>query len=168
MRRTFWWMTLVIAASLIQSTWLDVIRIAGVLPDLPLLLVVYFAIVEGEERAMFTGVIAGLIQDVATDVALGHHVLCLVLVGYAAGRIATRLIADHPAVKAGLVFLASFTNGLIYTLILYVQQPDIAGLNKLAASVIPGAFYTTLVTPVIFFLLDRSLRRNPAAPSGVS
>lgn len=156
------WVVVVIAAALVQTTWLDAIKLQGVLPDLPLLLIVYFAIADGEERAMFTGVLAGTYQDVAGNAVLGHHIVCNVVVGYIAGRVATRLITDHPAVKVGLVLCASLIHGLLYTGILYVQNPDVSAIDTLATSVIPGAFYTALLTPVVFFGLARSFHRDEA------
>ena len=92
MRRNLLWAVIVVATALVQTTWLDAIRLQGVLPDLTLLLVVYFAIADGEERAMFTGVLGGLYQDVAGNAVLGHHIVCHVIVGYVAGRVAQRLI----------------------------------------------------------------------------
>ena len=154
------WALIVVVAALIQTTWLDAIRLQGVLPDLILLLVVYFAIAEGEERAMFTGLLGGLYQDVAGGALLGHHILCHVVTGYIAGRVARRLITEHPAMKAGLVLCASFLHGVLFTCIQYVQMPEMSALHMLGATVIPGAFYTSLLTPVVFFILDRSFHRH--------
>jgi len=157
MKKNLLWAVTVIAAALIQTAWLDAVRVQGVLPDLTLLLVVYFALADGEERAMFTGVLGGMYQDVAGNAVLGHHILCHVLVGYVVGRVAARLITEHPAVKTVFVFGASLLHGALFTAILYVQQPGgIRALHTLAASVIPEAFYTALVTPAVFFVLARS------------
>jgi rod shape-determining protein MreD len=160
LRRNLLWAALVVTTALVQTTWLGALRVAGVLPDLVLLLVVYFALAEGEERAMFTGVLGGLFQDVAGNAALGHHVLCLVIVGYATGRITLRLVTEHPAIKVGLVFCASLANGLLYATIGYGQRPDVGGWLVITAQVIPGAFYTALVTPLIFVVLERCFRRG--------
>ena len=169
MRKNIMWAVIVVTAALIQTTtWPDAIRIAGVVPDLTLLLVVYFAVNEGEERAMFTGVLAGVFQDVASKATLGHHVLCLVLIGYAVGRLTTRLITEHPAIKAGLVFAAGLVNGIVYTAILYVQEPGLTAVRTIATKVIPTAFYTALVTPLVFLLLSKCFRRDNTATGGAN
>lgn len=168
MRKNVIWAVAVIGAALLQTTWLDFIRVRGVLPDLVVLLVVYFALTEGAERAMFTGVLGGLFQDVASNATLGHHVLCLVLVGYGAGQVNARLVTDHPAAKAGLVFLASLVAGLLYLGILYVQKPETRALNALTARVIPTAFYTAVATPLVFWPLDRLLRRYRSSLGGAA
>lgn len=168
-RRNLYWAIAVMVAALVETTWLKAISVMDVTPNLTLLLVIYFAMADGEERAMFTGAMGGLFQDVARSTVLGHHVLCLVLVGYASGRIATRLVTEHPAVKAGLVFCASIVYGLLAILVQYVQTPDLAAMHNIVARVVPGAFYTALFTPVLFFLLDRSFRhRNLTLDGGVA
>ena len=158
MRRNILWAVIVVATALVQTTWLDAIRLQGVLPDLTLLLVVYFAIADGEERAMFTGVLGGLYQDVAGNAVLGHHIVCHVIVGYVAGRVAQRLITEHPAVKVGLVLCAGVLRGVLFTCIQYVQTPDMSAIHTILATVLPGAFYTALVTPIVFVVLARSFR----------
>jgi len=166
MRRNLYWATAVIVVSLLETTWVEAIRVMDVAPDLTLLMVVYFGVMNGPERAMLTGLLGGVFHDVASNAVLGHHVLCYVIIGYAVGRISARLATEHPAVKAGLVFLSGLAFGLISVTILYVQNPDTGALHNIAARVVPGAFYSALFTPVMFFLLDFAFRRNDWAVHG--
>ncbi len=166
MKRTIAWFLLVVTAALLQATWPDALKLQQVLPNLCLILTVYFAVKEGEERAMFTGVVGGVYQDVASGAILGHNVLCLVLAGYAAGRIGSRLITEHPAVKAGLVFVAGLAHGLLYHSILYIQNPDNGFLYPVATLAAPAAFYTALVTPLVFYVAHVVMRRVVPPPGG--
>jgi rod shape-determining protein MreD len=158
MRRNILWLVLTIAAALMQMTWLDAIRVQGVLPDVTLLLVLYFAVTDGEERAMITGTLGGLCQDVTGNAVLGHHILCNVVIAYAVGRIARRLITEHPAVKVGLILFATAAHGILFTFIQYVQTPHISAFDAILSTVLPGAFYTAFVTPFAFYFLDRLFR----------
>ena len=167
MRRNIWWAFIVVATALVETTWLDRINVAGALPNLTLLLVVYFALMEGEERAMATGVLGGLFQDVARNEVLGHNVLCLVVIGYAVGRLATRLITEHPAVKAGTVLSASLAHGLLHLTVFYVQNPGLAAVRHIVSAVVPAAFYTALCTPILFAVLDRTFRRKATLQGGI-
>lgn len=161
------WIVTVVVMALLHTTWPDLLTLQNVKPDLSLILVVYFAIAEGEERAMFTGAIGGIYQDVASKAVLGHNVLCLVIAGYAAGRLSTRLVTAHPAVKAGLVFLAGLAQGFLFTCIRYVQYPDTPVIESLLTVVVPASFYTALITPFVFFALDRAFG-NRAAQQGAA
>ena len=154
--RNIVWAFVVIVAALVHTTWPDFLKIQGVTPDLVLMVVVYFAIVAGEERAMFTGALGGIYQDVASKAILGHNILCLVVVGYAVGRISTRLVTDHPAVKAGLVLLAGIAQGVLYTVIAYIRSPsDTPFIALVVGDVVPASFYTALITPLVFMVLDK-------------
>ncbi|HIJ73078.1 MAG TPA: rod shape-determining protein MreD [Candidatus Hydrogenedentes bacterium] len=171
MRKNALWLILVVIAALIQTTWLKAIAIRGVEPNLILVLVVYFAIASGEERGMFTGVLGGAFQDVSGASILGHHVVCLVLVGYGVGRLTTRLITEHPAVKVAVVFTAALTNGLLYTFIEYVQSPGSNPISKILAGVIHATFYTALLSPVVFllvYLVEQRLGRAKPKPRGAT
>ena len=159
MRKNIIWASLTVFTSLLQTTWLDGIQIQGVTPSLTLLLVIYFALADGEERAMYTGVLAGLFQDVASESVLGHHVLCYVIVGYLVGRVSVRLITQNPAVKVGLVCLASLISGLLFTIVLAVQDPQWSLIATIRSNVIPSTLYTALATPLAFFLIDRLFGR---------
>ena len=156
------WVITVIALALLQTMWPDLLKVQGTQPDLVLILVVYFAMAEGEERAMFTGLLGGMYGDVASNTVLGHHVLGLVLAGYFTARVSTRLVTEHPAVKAGLVLSAAAGSGILYTAVLYVQQPDEPFLNRLVLTVAPGAFFSAIVSPLLFYVCTRMFRPRTA------
>jgi rod shape-determining protein MreD len=149
------WVLIVIAASVLEATWPQFLSIQRVVPDLVVVLVVYFSIMESAERGMYTGVLGGIFQDVASNTGIGHHVLCLVTVGYIIGRMASRLITDNPYVKVVTVLLASILHSLLFLAIEYVQKVDLNAVYTSSYSIIPHAFYTALVTPLVFLFLSR-------------
>jgi len=149
------WAFFVVLAALLEATWMRGLSVQGVVPDLVLVLVVYFAIAEGEERAMFTGLLGGMFQDVAANTPLGQHVLCLVIVGFVLGRMSQRLVTDNPYIKGAAVFLASLVHGNLFITIDYVQKVDIDAVYTMSFSLLPKAFYTAVTTPVIFFIMGR-------------
>lgn len=160
------WLIAVIAGSLLQTTWPEWAKMQAVLPDFILLLTVYFALLYGEEIAMYTGLIGGLYQDTASNHVLGHHVLCLVIVGFAVGRMSNRLITDHPAIKASIVFAAALVHGILFTFVAFVQNPSIGAMYTMATNAIPSAFYTAVLTPPVFMLLGWFFRPKPMSLTG--
>jgi rod shape-determining protein MreD len=105
-------------------------------------------------------------QDVAGDTMLGHHILCNVLAGYIVGRIARRLVLEHPIVKVGLVMSASLLQGMLFIGIQYVQTPGISAVKEVLTVAVPTAFYSGLITPFIFFLLRRSFHSRAVVSGG--
>ncbi len=168
MAKNIAWFITVIALALMQTTWPDPLKLQNVVPDLCLLLVAYFAITEGEERAMFTAALGGIYQDVASNAVIGHHILSLVILGYIISRVSKRLITEHPAVKAGLVLAGGLAHGFLYTVILCVQKPGVEFLYTLATSVVPAAFYTALLAPLVFPLLAWLFHRKTALEGGTA
>ncbi len=160
MRKNLVWAALVLAGALLQTTVVPSIRLEAAVPDLTLLLVIFFALADGEERAMFTGVLGGVFQDVFGHNVLGHHMLGLVITGYLAGRVARRLMIDHPAVKVALVFVSAVLSGMVFTTVQFVQQPYIGATHLIFSSVVPSAFYSALITPLFFWLLDLAFTRR--------
>jgi len=154
--------------ALLETTYLERVRVFGVLPDMMVLLVVFFSLREGEEWGMFTALVGGLFQDVASDSVLGHHVLGLALVAFFVGKLSTRLVTDHPAVKAGLVLLSGVSSGLFFVVIKYLQKPTVPVVQLTLSEVIPAAFYTALLTPFVFWLIERVVGRFFAPPTVVT
>ena len=160
------WFGCVILAALFQTNWPELLKLQDVSPDIVLVLVVYFAIAFGEERAMLTALVGGLYLDVAVNTTLGHHVFCYVLIGYFCGRLSMRLITEHEAIKAGLVLLASFSQGVLFIAIQYVQQPHRGMLYPVLTNATPIAFYSAVVTPIVFLAVERIFHRREAITGG--
>lgn len=80
---------LVVLAVSLQAGPLSSLAIAGVVPDLVLLVVVAVAFVHGPSHAALVGLLAGLTLDLAppADHTAGRWALALVVVGYLAGMV---------------------------------------------------------------------------------
>ena len=78
----------VVSALLLQTTVLARLPLPGGVPDLLLVLVVAFALVEGPLSGTVTGFAAGLLADLGADHEIGRAALVYALVGYAAGLLA--------------------------------------------------------------------------------
>lgn len=161
------WGLFTLLAAMIQTNWPNLLKLQEVSPDIILVFLVYFAIAFGEEWAMFTGLLGGLYLDVAVGTTLGHHVLCYVVTGYILGRLSTRLITEHAAIKAGAVFMAGAGWGVLYASIQYVQRPQSGMIQPLISNIIPTAFYSAILTPLVFVTLDRIFHRRDYMGGGL-
>lgn len=147
---------LLIVALLLQVTILDLIRVAGVKPDLVLILVVFNALLRGQLNGALWGFGAGLMEDVATGCCFGLNALVQMAVGYLAGMARTRLYVDSGVMVAVVTLLVSLFGGVVhYLLFAYV---DIFVLPKIALLkiIFPGAVYNALMA----LLLSRWFYRS--------
>ncbi len=125
-------------ALVLESTVLQFVRVAGVKPDLVLVLVVFYAIINGSREGAFWGFMGGLAQDFLSGYYLGMNTLSLTVIGYLVGLGHTRLFRENQFVLAGIAFLATLAvEAIRYLLIL-----------SLGITVLPGEALWGLILPL--------------------
>jgi rod shape-determining protein MreD len=82
------------------------VSIAGVTPDLPLIMVVLLALRRGPEFGCLSGFVTGLLQDAAGGGLIGVQALTKAVIGFGIGVAGGRLRVSQPLVQVpGLVVL---------------------------------------------------------------
>ena len=156
----------VMTALLLQTTVITRLPLPGGAPDLLLVLVVAFALVEGPVPGMATGFAAGLLADLQSEHELGRLALVYVVIAYLVGLNA--FDADRsfvlPFVAVGL---ASFGAVLLYaaegTLLGDVRVTGGSVARALATTVPYDVVLTPFVLPLVAGLsrrLDGDLARR--------
>jgi rod shape-determining protein MreD len=151
---------LVVLAVSLQAGLLANVAIAGVVPDLVLLVVVAVAFVHGPSYAAVVGLLAGLTLDLAppADHTAGRWALALVLVGYLAGVV--RNDAAGSAVAAVVtVGACAFAGASVFAFSgLVLSDPGVSVsrvLEVLLVQVVYDVAVTPLVLPPVIALLRR-------------
>lgn len=75
----------IIICFLLQSTLLQHISFAGIVPNLMIIITSAFGFMEGRNDGMFTGFICGLLTDIFYGNVMGLNALIFMLIGYANG-----------------------------------------------------------------------------------
>lgn len=144
----------------LQVALFPYMSLAGVVPNLALLLVVAAALVRGPEFAAVLGFLAGLALDLAppADHVAGRWALALVVAGYLAGRV--RYDVRTSALAAVITVAASsFIATSVFALSgLLLSDPGVPVVEALG--VIPFAvLYDVLLTPFVLPPTMRMFRR---------
>ena len=148
----------VLTALLLQLTVVTRLPLPGAAPDLVLVLVLAYALVEGPQSGMVTGFAAGLLVDAVADHELGRLALAYAVAGYAVGLLEDDVDRSvlRPFIAVGLggaVALAAFAaEGVL------LADPRITGaafLRSLASSVPYDVVLTPFVVPVVGLLVRR-------------
>jgi len=153
----------VVLALVLQVSFFPHLSVAGVVPDLVLLVVVGFALARGSREAMLLGFVAGLLLALAppADHSVGRWALSLVLVGALAGRVRTDERMGWPVVLA-TVGAASFVGTSTFALSgLLVGEVDLE-VSRLLAVVGVALVWDVLCGLVVVRALARALTRDPA------
>lgn len=157
---------LVIVAVTLQVSVFPHLSVAGVVPDLVLVLVVAAALVRGPQFAAALGFVAGLALDLAppADHTLGRWALTFVVVGYLAGLV--RQDARQAPVASAMVVAASSFVGTSLFALSGIALGDAGNSVSGALQVIPVAVVydvaiALVILPVVSSLLVR-IQPEPA------
>jgi len=136
-----------------HATVAPALRIAGVTPDLPLIVVVLLALRRGPEFGALAGFAAGLLQDAAGGGLIGVQALTKALIGFAIGAVGSRLSVGQPLVQVPGLVLLTIAEGLArFALLKLFRFPAPFGEVMLYV-VLPQALYNGFLATLLVFAL---------------
>jgi rod shape-determining protein MreD len=153
----------VLTAILLQTTIIARLPLPGVAPDLVLVLVVAYALIEGPLQGMTTGFVAGVLLDGLSDHQLGRLALAYAVVGYLAG-----LIHDDTERSTLVPFMAVAMGGFVGVLLfagegMLLGDPRV-GLYAVVRSLISSVPYDVVLTPFVIPPVGALVRRLDPEP----
>lgn len=98
---------LLAGALLFQATLLELIRFY-IKPDLILILVIFFALINGARPGVMFGAAAGLLQDLVFGRFLGINLIALSITALVVGHLENKVFKENLLVPILVVFLGSF------------------------------------------------------------
>jgi rod shape-determining protein MreD len=131
----------------------DVIRIAGVKPDLIFILVIFSGYSFGSFYGEVTGFISGLFHDSISNSPLGLLAFPKMIMGFVIGMLGRSLIKSNLLTITLLLFVASIFKGVITLMICYVFHE--ARVTETLGIILPESFYNAILAPPLFFIFDK-------------
>ncbi len=142
----------IILSFLLQSTVFDHIRLAGVVPDILMILVVTIAYTRGTYPGLFTGLFAGLLVDFMYGDVIGICALLYMFIGFLNGYSNKIYDRDDYAIPLILIAVSEF----VYSFLYYVLEFLLRGRLNIGyyayRIMLPKVIYTVLMG-VIFYKL---------------
>jgi rod shape-determining protein MreD len=153
----------VLTTLLVQDAVVGKLPLPGAAPDLLLVLVVAYALIEGPLSGMTTGFIAGVLADSLADHQLGRLALVYALIGYATG-----FIQDDTERSTLVPFLAVGAGALGGVLVFAAEgmllgDPRIT-IHAVARSLVSSVPYAVVLTPFVVPVLGLLVRRTEPDP----
>lgn len=148
----------ILTALLLQTTVIARLPLPGSTPDLLLVLVLAFALVEGPLSGLVTGFLAGVCADLVADHQLGRLSLAYAVAGYAVG------LLEEDNERSVLVPFVAVGAGAAGALLVFAGEAVLLGdvrvtfsavLRGLLSSVPYDVVLTPFVIPVIGALVRR-------------
>lgn len=151
-----------VALAVVLQSSLPAVSTSTAYVDLPLIVVVYFALQRNTVQAIFIGAIAGLATDaLASGGILGANGFTKTLVAYLIAMLAIRIRLDSILARIPVLAGAVAVDNLIYTgLHRLLGQPSFAPFaNTLAYKLIA----TTVAGTLLFLIFDRVIGEHSQA-----
>jgi rod shape-determining protein MreD len=144
------WVLIVSVTAVLQIGLASQIPVAGVHPELLLLVSICAGLVSGPGAGAGVGFACGLILDLFVPGRMGITALTYVLVGYGAGVAGDAVARPTRGIQAGMVAMASIAGVLLYAAIgQLLGQRSLSDPNLLAIVGIVAAFNAVLAVPVL-------------------
>jgi len=150
------------ALAVLQTNVLQAVEIAGVRPDLALIVIAYVAVMNGSFEGELGAFVGGLVEDILSLSPPGFHALLRTLMGFLYGIVHNRMLVD--AVLAPVLLLAAGTlvKALLAGLIAAIF--GVSGIASVALSsrLLVEVGYNAVLAPILFTLLRliQPLRRS--------
>ncbi|HAU32355.1 MAG: Rod shape-determining protein MreD [Desulfotomaculum sp. 46_296] len=139
-----------LAALTLQATVLDYLRVAGVKPDIVLIVIIFNSFRQGSKNGALWGFAAGLLVDIFSGGYFGLNALSLAAAGYLAGEAKTGLYLNSNTRVAAVTLAVSLAAGVFQYLLLAFSGVFVSPWLALGV-IVPGAVYNTVAALLIKF-----------------
>jgi rod shape-determining protein MreD len=148
---------LIVSLVIVQVTVFPHLQIAGVVPDLGLLVAIAVGYQLGAEAGAIAGFTAGVGYDLFLETPLGLSALAYALVGYGVGLLAGGLLRAPRFLPIALAVLGGLAGGLILIGIGVLAGVDTVKGVQGVETIAIAALYDALLAPLVFFLVARAI-----------
>ncbi|MBN1531811.1 MAG: rod shape-determining protein MreD [Spirochaetes bacterium] len=136
----------------------DVLRIAGVKPDLLFIVIVYLAYTYGSFYGEIVGFISGLLQDSISNSLLGLLTFPKMAIGLVVGMFGRSVIKDNILSVTLMLFVASLAKNIVTLMLYYIFHQ--ASASAVIGVILPESFYNAILAPPLFFLFDKIFQKD--------
>lgn len=143
---------------ILQSTVLETVAIAGIKPDLVMLIVILNGFLIGTREGAFLGFTGGIVEDLFSGSYIGLNALAKMTAGYLAGAAGERLYRENIPIATIVTFITSLAGLMVNYLLLLYLDIAITPVHALFRVALPGAAYTALLAPFVFWRIFRHIQ----------
>jgi rod shape-determining protein MreD len=148
--------TLIISfAVLLQSTVIQHVAVYGVIPDIVLIIVLFFSLKEGSKVGELTGFFGGILIDFLSLSPLGFHGFIYCVIGFLTGLTNKNISTDSILTQFLFIFSSLLLKGLLATITIVLFSIETTSLSFLSRNFFLELAYTVLVTPLFFLFANK-------------
>ncbi len=148
-----WASVFVIIAAILQSTLLAKIAVYHAVPDIALLVLVYFSYVNGMMKGQLVGFIGGLVLDCFSAAPLGLNAFIRTLIGSLTGLLKGNFFLDYIFLPLALGASASILKAILLFLLHLLFADSVPSYRLDIPTFWVELIMNTLLAPLVFAFL---------------
>ncbi|WP_167956490.1 rod shape-determining protein MreD [Anaerosporobacter faecicola] len=153
MKRFFMFFITIIVCFLLQSTVFQALSLAGVAPNLLLIVTVAAGYMYGRTKGIYVGLACGLLVDICYGDIIGLFGLMYMCIGYLNGYAHKIYFRDDYTMPIILVSISDFLYGFFYYVFLFLLRNRLNFFFYLRRIILPELIYTVVVSIVLYKIL---------------
>jgi rod shape-determining protein MreD len=138
----------------IQTTWLEMFLVGGVIPDLALIWVVYCCVHCSRAMGIGSGIVMGILQDSLSGGLLGVNTLSKSFIGFFFATLKDKFYVEGVIPIAFFLILSSLFDGLVFYFSMNTVLKGEVASSFLYQSLPFYSIYNGLVGPIMFLVLN--------------
>lgn len=147
---------IILAAYLLQCTVFSSLELAGIKPNLLIIVTASFGFMRGSREGVLVGFVSGLLADIQFGDMIGFYALIYLLVGYINGMFQRLYFDEDIKLPLFLIAISEFLYGIIVYFLTYLLRSDFNFLLYLNKIILPELIYTIVITlglyPLVLFI----------------
>jgi rod shape-determining protein MreD len=145
-------------AVFLQSTVFGFYSIKGTLPDLVLVFVIFFSIVNGAGKGTVYGFLCGMLEDLYLGRFIGINAIAKALTGYITGRLQKGFFRENIIVGATAVALGTLLNAAVLLVLSRIAFPSFHIDEQFVQGVLYQFAYNIILAAPLYGWYYRSSR----------
>ncbi|MCD7709316.1 MAG: rod shape-determining protein MreD [Clostridiales bacterium] len=153
MRRVIVLFLIITACFLLQTTVFQSLAIAGISPNLLIVVVSSFGMMRGRKEGLLVGFFCGLLMDIFFGFYLGVYALLYMYVGFVNGFVQKRFYPDDLKLPMVMIGASDIAQNLVVYVVMFLLRGRFDFLYYLRAIIMPEFVYTMVVTIFLYLIL---------------
>jgi rod shape-determining protein MreD len=146
---------IVIILFAIQTTWLGMCSIGGVVPDLALIWVVYCGVHCSRAMGIGSGIVIGILEDSLSGGLLGVNTLSKSFIGFFFATLKDKFYVEGVIPVAFFLVASSLFDGLVFCFSMNTVLKGEVASSFIYQSLPAYSIYNGIVGPILFLLLNQ-------------
>ncbi len=141
---------IIIICFVLQCSVFNGLALAGIIPNLMMILTSSFGFMRGEKEGLVIGFFCGLLSDIFFGGFLGFYAMLLMYIGYLNGKFSGIFYPEDIKLPIALIVISDLSYGIICYVLTYMLRGRFHFPYYFIHVILPEALYTILATMFLY------------------